>query len=263
MVRRLLVLGATGSVGSHVVRRAGADGWQVVGASVSGRGGVALDVRDADAVRRLLDDVRPTAVVNATSAGGADVDRDAAVALAAELARRGVRLVHLSSDCVHGGREEPYGDEEPATPADWSYAQDKAAAEHGILALGSDAALVRSGMVLGDPEHGPPGRHDHFDQAYFADMVRQPVVVTDLAALVVALLAAGLVGTLHAAGPQAVSRLDLARGLARRAGADPASVRGTSLAGTGLARPAVLRLHTARAAALGVELRPVGDVVPL
>ena len=255
-----MVLGATGWVGSHVVERARADGWQVVACSASGRAGTTLDVRDPAALRRVLDDARPDAVVNAALAMDTAVDRDAAIDVARAAADRGSRLVHVSSDVVHGGREAPYLDDEPPTPCAWSYATDKAAAEEGILALGSDAVLPRASLVVGDAEPGP---HDHFDRSYFTDMVRQPVVVTDLAALLVELAGSELRGTLHAAGPQEVSRFDYARALARRAGASPGAVTAARFADLDLPRPGVVRLDTSVASALRTRLRPVGEVVPL
>jgi dTDP-4-dehydrorhamnose reductase len=243
-----------------VVAAARAEGWQVAAASASGRAGLGLDVRDPTAVRRLLAEVAPDAVVNATLAMDAAVDHHAAVDVARAVADLGVRLVHVSSDVVHGGREAPYAEHEAPTPCDWSYARDKAAAEQTISALGSDVVLPRASLVVGEHGEGP---HDHFDRSYFSDMVRQPVVVTDLARLLLALVDLDVTGTLHAAGPQEVTRLEYARGLARRAGADPDAVLEARVADLDLPRPAVVRLDTTRAAGLGVRLRPVGEVVPL
>lgn len=254
------MLGATGWVGSHVVDRARAEGWQVAACSRSGRAGTTLDARDPVAVRRVLDEVRPDAVVNAALAMDASVDRDAAVDLARAAADREVRLVHVSSDVVHGGREAPYLDHDLPTPCPWSYAADKAAAEEAILALGSDAVLPRASLVVGEHRAGP---HDHFDRAYFTDMVRQPVVVTDLAAVLVELADHDLRGTLHAAGPQEVSRYDYARALARRAGAAVDEVRAARFGELDLSRPGVVRLDTSGAGGLRTTLRPVGAVVPL
>ena len=256
----MVVLGATGWVGSHVVERARAAGWDVVAASASGRAGTTLDVRDPEGVRSLLDGTRPAAVVNATLAMDGSVDHVAAVDVARAAGERGIRLVHVSSDVVHGGREAPYGDDELPSPCAWSYATDKAAAEEAILALGTDAVLPRASLVVGASADGP---HDHFDRGYFTDMVRQPVVATDLAVLLVELADHELRGTLHAAGPEEVSRYDYARALARRAGASPDSVVATRFADLDLPRPGVVRLDTSVAAGLRTRLRPVGAVVPL
>lgn len=265
MSRTLLVLGGGGWVGGAVVDRARAEGWRVHATTTRPREGAGwhvLDVRDDEGVRRLLDAVVPDAVVNAVLAHDPGVDGAAAVRLAREAAARGVRLVHVSTDCVLGGREAPYTESDPPSPCAWSYAESKAEAERGIAALDSDVAVVRPSLVLAD-DPARPGPHEHFDGSYFTDMVRQPVLVGDLAALLVELAEGGPRGTLHAAGPQEVTRHELARGLARRAGADPDGVRAASVADLGVARPAVLRLDTTRSAALRTRLRPVGDVVPL
>jgi dTDP-4-dehydrorhamnose reductase len=130
----LLVVGGSGHLGGEVVRRAAANGEPVVGTyhSVRPAGtGVSwhrLDVRDAAAVRGLVASVRPRAVVN-TAAVYAEwaVTADGAGSVAAAAAGTGARLVHVSSDAVHGGRLEPYADDEPPSPV-FPYGAAKAAA---------------------------------------------------------------------------------------------------------------------------------------
>ncbi|WP_213454284.1 sugar nucleotide-binding protein [Rhizomonospora bruguierae] len=60
---RLLVIGASGYLGGEVAARAATAGWAVTGTAFRGAG-VPLDVRDAAAVRELVAQVRPDAVVN-------------------------------------------------------------------------------------------------------------------------------------------------------------------------------------------------------
>lgn len=261
----LLVLGARGFVGSAVVRAAQVAGWEVVPATSSpapGRGWLGVDLRRPDAPAAALDAVRPRAVVNAAACLDDDPDAeminaDGPGALALACAERGTRLVHVSTDCVHGGREEPYADDAAPTPTGWTYARTKAAGEAAVTASGADAALVRPSVVL-----GPGSRHLHSDGTYFTDMLRQPVHVADLARLLVRLADDEVRGTLHAAGAGEVSRHQLARAVARSQGRDPDLVRAATLASTGLDRPAVLRLRTDVVRELGVRLRSVQEYLP-
>lgn len=76
----------------------------------------ALDLADADAIRRVMRDVRPDVVVNAaayTAVDKAESEPEAAMAvngtapgvLAEEAKRLGALLVHYSTDYVFDGRK--------------------------------------------------------------------------------------------------------------------------------------------------------------
>jgi nucleoside-diphosphate-sugar epimerase len=65
-VTRVLVTGASGFLGAPISRQLIAQGWDVVRASAAERGGHRrVDLLDPDAVRALMDDVRPTHLVHA------------------------------------------------------------------------------------------------------------------------------------------------------------------------------------------------------
>jgi dTDP-4-dehydrorhamnose reductase len=265
---RLLVIGASGHLGSVLGRRAGVDGWEVHGTQHRADpppGRHRLDVRDRRAVAAVVRAVAPNTVVNtasryddwATTADGA-----AHVALAA--AAVGARLVHLSTDVVHGGRPEPYDDDEPPAPVH-AYGAAKAAAETAIRAVDPAAALVRCSVIIGDADSRQvrlcldliEGRRSG---TLFADEIRCPVDVHDLAAAVLELAAGDHAGPLNVTGPEAVSRVELGRLVARRHGLDPDRVPVGSIAGSGLARPAEIRLDTSRAGELlRTPLRPVSE----
>lgn len=273
---RLLVVGASGHLGAEVSRRALAAGWTVAGTHhrALGRSSAAagvdwhpLDVRDGAAVCKLIARVRPTAVVNAAYAyGDWATCADGAGHVAAASASVGARLVHLSSDSVHGGRPEPYGDDEPPSPV-FPYGAAKAAGETAVRLAAAGAAVVRTSLIIGD-EHSRQVRlcldliTGRTPGALFSDEIRCPIAVDDLAAAVLELVDSEASGLLNVAGPEAVSRPELGALVARRYGLDPSAIRVSTTVEAGLVRPGEVRLDSARATAmLETRLRGVSEVL--
>jgi dTDP-4-dehydrorhamnose reductase len=263
-VTRVLITGATGSLGRRVLVRAAAAGLQPVGAGFrSGQTEVRMDIRDPGEVRRVLGEVRPDAIIH-TAAGRdrgdwpATADGAAHVAVAAAVL--GVRLVHVSSDAIFSGRAAEYDEDALPDPV-YAYGAAKAAAETAVRAVVPSAAVVRTSLILGDGN----GAHEilthalvagRVQGALFTDEIRKPVHVDDLADALLELAVSDYRGVLNVAGPDAISRYDLGVLVARRDGLDPASIPAASLAALGLNRPAELRLNTARAQqVLTVRLR--------
>ncbi|MEV4621989.1 sugar nucleotide-binding protein [Asanoa sp. NPDC049573] len=270
----MLVVGGSGYLGGEVCRQAVAAGSTVVATHWRGAGdepGVRwerLDVRDRAAVDRLVAAVRPATVVNvayayaewATTATGA-------AHVAAAAARAGARLVHMSSDAVHGGRPEPYGDDDDPSPV-FAYGAAKAAAETAVRALAPDAAVVRCSLII-----GPDARSHQVaqclraldpadDMRLFRDEFRTPVGVEDLAGAVLELAAGGYAGVLNVAGPERLSRAELGVLVARAHGLDPAGLRTATVAESGTARAAMVVLDTTRARELlKTPLRPAAEVL--
>ncbi|PWU57253.1 dTDP-4-dehydrorhamnose reductase [Micromonospora globispora] len=254
----LLVVGASGFLGAEICRQAVAAGERVVGTyhsaavEVPGVDARRLDVTDRAAVRALVAAVRPDAVV-ATPYRYADwvVTADGAAHIAIAAAEAGARLVHLSSDAVHGGRPSPYLDDEPPSPV-FPYGAAKAAAETSVRAVDPGAALVRTSLIVGEGSKqiqlcldALAGR-----ATLFTDELRCPVDVVDVAAAVLELVPSDYAGPLNVAGPDAVSRAEMGLLVARRLGLDPAGMKTTTSAASGLSRPTDVRLDSSRAAGL-------------
>ena len=263
---RLLVTGGAGYLGSDVAARAQAQGWDVHASWLSARPPdgrpLRLDVRDEAAVARCLMRLGPQVVIH-TAYRQADAEVwDAVVKgthnVALACARAGARLVHLSSDLVFDGeREGRYAEDDEPRPASL-YGRAKLAAERLVAELVPAAAIVRTSLLYGKAEPGPQERlAARADVAFYIDEIRCPTVVGELAeALLELAVREDVSGPLHVAGPDAVSRYELARLLAP----DPAAVRAAE-APHG-ARPRNLALDCSRAAGLlRTRLRGVKEVL--
>ncbi len=127
--------------------------------------------------------------------------------LAEAAAAAGARLVHVSSDLVHGGRPQPYTEADPPDPFD-DYGRWKAAAEAAVLAACPEAILARPSVLFGD-ERPSPAQQDVIDaldgrrpMSFFTDEVRCPSHAVGVAAAIVALCAAPRSGVARPAPPR-------------------------------------------------------------
>lgn len=266
---RVVVLGTTGFLGPSLL-----DALDEHADVVEG-GRDLVDLRDPNAIDGLLRCAAPNVVINAAAVnpGGGDdamhaVNVDAAAAVAQACASLDARLVHVSTDVVHDGTAAPYADDAEAAPIpSYRYAVTKAAGEQAVLAACPSAVVVRSSLIW------DPARIDNGTASFAAvladggsltlwdDVLRQPVVASDLAELLVALgLEHGDVhGTMNAGGVEVLSRAAFGRLLLAHF-----DVEGRERVEDGPAPGGVatdLRLRTDGVAALGRRLRGVQEVL--
>lgn len=158
MTGAILVTGGAGALGRVLVARLRGEGRDVVVASRTGDGR-SLDVTDADAVDRLVAELRPATVIHLASAlPGADADEFERVnvggtaAVAAACARYGARLVFASSAAVYGvGNTSAAHEDDAVAPAN-PYGVSKVRAEDALDGFGDElsALSLRIFNVTGD-----------------------------------------------------------------------------------------------------------------
>lgn len=266
---RILIVGGSGYLGGAVVRHAGAAGWDVVATYLREPGEEPFDWRRLD-IRRPADiaamvgAVRPDLVINtAYRKDDRSVTADGAGHVAAAAADAGAHLVHVSTDVVFGGSDEPYAETSRPDPIT-AYGQAKAAAEVAVREATPGAAIVRTSLILGDGRSpheasvhelasGGPG-------ALYTNVIRCPVHVDDLAAALLELAQGRASGTFHVAGTDALSRYELGVLIARRDGLDATALRAAEQPYGGPCGPLDARLDcTATQARLRTLLRGAGE----
>ena len=259
-MRRLLVTGGCGYLGSEVVSRAAALGldveatwWQQEPVGLPGTWH-RIDVRDPAAVAGVVTGV-DAVVHTAYRQGGEEewsTNVDGAVAVAR--AASGRRLVHLSTDLVFDGRRGRYSEDDEPAPVS-PYGRSKAEAERRVAALSPGATLVRTSLIYGGADPGPQERLAREGTRFFVDEIRSPVQVSDLAEAILELLGIDVPGPLHLGGADDVSRYDFAVLL----GADP---RRIERAHTSSDRAPDVSLDSSRAAGLlASRVRGVREVL--
>lgn len=255
----MFITGASGLLGRHLQRSPEAEQWDMIAP-----GSHSLDIRRRDAVLRMVAEWKPAAVVHLAYRKDdrrtiVDGSRNVAEAAAA----CGARLVHVSTDVVFAGRVAPYT-ERDLPFAITEYGRMKAAAEEAVAAMCPAAAVMRTSLMYATEFLAPlqidieRALRGETSPTFFTDEYRCPAHAADIAAAVATLAARPeITGPIHVAGPEVLSRADLAIAVARWLGVNPNLLRTSTIADSGLARPARIVLDCALSQRLGMHVRPV------
>lgn len=155
MASKVLVFGAGGQLGRHLLETAARTRRQAVG-----RTHAETDISSPGAVAAAIAEVKPTFIVNAAAYTAVDkaesdagtafrVNCDGAAIVARGAAESGIPLLHLSTDYVFDGRAtRPYTETDPVGPQG-AYARSKEAGERAVMEANDKHLILRTAWVYG------------------------------------------------------------------------------------------------------------------
>jgi dTDP-4-dehydrorhamnose reductase len=248
---KILVTGASGLLGLNLALME-METHAIVGADRSKLAGTPFELIKADLLdpkveHRLLDTVKPDAVIHtAALANLEDCEEQPETArllnaqlpgeLADACARRGIRMLHISTDAVFdGARDGVYTEEDTPNPQG-VYACTKLEGERNVLSASPGATVVRVnffGWSLSGTRSLPEFFINNLSagkQAQgFTDVFFCPMFVGDLGGILLKMLAKPLNGIYHVVGSESLSKYDFGVAIARRFGLDESLIQPVSV----------------------------------
>src|SRR6266702_3407744 len=254
---KLVVTGASGMLGAAVVSEAVKRGYETTGLyhrtpiSLSGAASGALDIRSLSNVRDVLGSISPDLILHAAAdvrvdwcedhpeeAALTNVEGSANVArVAAEI---GARLLYVSTDSIFDGKRGGYRETDIANPLN-VYARTKFDGEAAVLSELPAALVARTNFYSWGGEHKlgllawilrelSHGR----SLLGFTDAIFCAIPSNDVAVALIDILQGECSGIFHVVGPEAISKYDFARRVAKQFGYDPDLVTPAKLADANL-----------------------------
>ena len=268
---RLLVTGASGLLGLNLALQASDGDYTVTGVvHEHPLAGAPFEVLRADLsqpgeIARIFVEYQPQVVIHCAAIANLEAaESDPALAqqvnadlpgqLAQETARRGIRLVHISTDAVFDGVSGGYSEQDAPRPLS-TYARTKLAGERAV-AEANPAAIIARVNFYGWSLSGKRSLAEFFFNSLsthqpvkgFLDVYFSPLLVNHLAEILLQMADKKLSGIYHVASPESLSKYAFGVALARQFGLDEALISPNSVDESGLAarRSHNLTLNTAK-----------------
>jgi dTDP-4-dehydrorhamnose reductase len=253
---KLLVTGASGLLGLNVALEAMAahevvavDRGKLLNAPFKV---LKADLLDVGAVDTILDTAKPDWVVHCAALADLDsCEANAELAwrlnaelpgeMAAACAQRDIRLIHISTDAVFDGQKEGFYTETDEPNALGMYSQTKLEGERAVQSAYPGAIVARVNFY-GWSLSGKRSLAEFFfnnlkndkSMSGFTDVKFCPMLVNDLAQVLLQMLEKDLRGLYHVVGPQAMSKYQFGVEIARKfglreSGISPKSILSSSL----------------------------------
>ena len=229
------------------------------------------DLLDPGAAERIIDQTRPDWVINCAALAIVDacetdplraqkLNTELPAKLAAIVARGGARLLHVSTDAIFDGQRGDYSEADTPNPLS-VYGRTKLEGELAVADANPDAIIARVNFY-GWSLSGKRSLSEFFfynlesskQLMGFTDVYFCPLLVNDLAQILIKMLQYELSGLYHVVSSEFISKYDFGVALAREFELEENLITPTSVSKAGLAaaRSPKLTLRTAKlGAALG------------
>jgi dTDP-4-dehydrorhamnose reductase len=262
---RLLVTGASGLLGANLVWEAIRSSHRVAAASqrnrvrLAGVDSYTLDLSDREAAEALVVAAAPEWIVHCAAAADVDacerdpvmarrLNRDMAEYMAVAARRHGAAFVFISTDAVFDGKTGDY--DEDAEPHPLSvYGRSKLEGEWAVCQAHPEALVVRTNIYGWNAQDKRSLAEwflkrcqDGLRSPGWTDVASTPILVNDLAEVLLRLLDGGHSGVYHVGGATCLSKHEFGRRVVSAFGYDPDLIDAALVAGAGLDAPRAKQL---------------------
>jgi len=274
--KKILITGASGFLGYHLLRMAHARGLEVYGLYHSGHisfdqsTNLEVDLRNYIDMGNIIDDIEPDVVIHAAALADGNLcqdNKDLSYELNVEVTRNlagicsdfQIPFVFTSTDLVFDGRKGGYTEEDVPDPL-MVYGEHKLLAEHEVERVYPSGLIVRCPLMFGQPEASARNYFSLFLQSLregkasklFRDEYRSICGARSVAEGIL-LVCEEVSGLLHIAGNARVSRYEFGEAIAEVFGLDQSLLQSCSQQDVQMAapRPADVSLNIDKALSLG------------
>jgi dTDP-4-dehydrorhamnose reductase len=256
---RVLVTGASGLLGIHLALQASRRHSVVGVVHTNDLMGVPFRVQQADLAQpgrpaALLEQVQPQVVVHCAALANLDaceqqpelawrLNAEVPGELAQACAHAGIKLVHISTDAVFDGLRGDYREEDTPSPAG-VYARSKLEGERRV-ALANPQAVIARVNFYGWSLSGQRSLAEFFYNNLsagkqvngFTDVLFCPLLTSDLADVLMAMVAKDLSGLYHVVSRESLSKYQFGCRIAEIFGLDAGLITPTTWRSAGLKAP--------------------------
>lgn len=241
-LKKIMVFGCNGFVGTSLCLRAESLGWEIFGAdmankpAISGMNYVHCDISQRDEVLEAVQSTKPDFVINVAAIADidfAEANRELAYGVNAAGAENialacdeiGARYLFFSTDAVFDGVAGGYTENSPKAPLNY-YGRTKSEAEEKIRAACKSAVIIRISQVLGFAPVSGNSFLDSLDRKLAAGVrgefpvseERTPIDIETLCSCVLELYDAPHTGVIHLGSTDSANRYEITLAAARLLG---------------------------------------------
>lgn len=231
MKKSLLITGATGFLGGHLLSQA-CENWNVYASyrknnqNLPGINWIMLDLNDLPQIEQTLKAQKLDVLIHAAAIADldkAESDRELTNRINILATQKIVdlcessktRLIFISTDMVFDGEQGHYTENDTVNPLNY-YGISKQTAENYIRQFSSNYVIVRSALIYGFSRTESQTFSEIMLERtkkggsvqLFTDQFRTPILVDNLAAVLLELADSDYCGTLHLGSPDRISRYE-------------------------------------------------------